>query len=54
MINSFKQLQINSWNNRVGLQIARHQGKGDPFRAVANAGINSTGVTNFTENYGTL
>ena len=43
----------NSWNNRVGLQIARHVGKGDPWRAVANAGINSTGVTNFTESYGT-
>ena len=39
----------NSWNNRVGLQIARHQGKGDPWRAVANAGINSTGVTNYTQ-----
>ena len=43
----------NSWNNRVPLQIARHVGKGDPWRAVANAGINSTGTSNYTESYGT-
>ena len=35
----------NSWNNRVPLQIARHQRKSDPWRSIANAGINSTGVT---------
>ena len=40
----------NSWNNRVGLQIARHVGKGDPWRAVANVGINSTGVIDYTQN----
>ena len=43
----------NTWNNRVPLQIARHQGKGDPWRAVANAGINSTGTPLSDENYGT-